>query len=400
MRRSILRAGSFAVTLILGSVTADAQQGLPVEVQIDLQLLRIERAILAEDHPRTLELISELRAIDSTADVVELLFFEALAAMETGDLERAEAALGQFVTLGGRETPVYPRALEMLLDLPELREEARIARVAMQQAELERLREVERREQEEAERERQRLIQERRNVARAAERRVIPSLSVLRDVRFRLHSMYGNPLSLPVVTTLDDPFTDEEREWISRFARDANRAHLDIHLLTRLRALTPRSLATADPNAVMAPQEGQWYTRIQDSGTCFARTLADDFPEDSLYVVPHVTISFDRSWDRSWIGMGLLWPNTLRTDQPILLRAGASEHRLGLHESGRGIVPLDDWSAVTRALQSAHRFEISGIDQYTNQPLTIGFSASGFTNALRRIATECDRGSELRRWLR
>ena len=75
------------------------RRNLPIEVETDLLLVRIERAIVNEEHQETLSLLSELRQMDPAADVVELSFFEAVAAQETGDLDRAEEALTRFVTM-------------------------------------------------------------------------------------------------------------------------------------------------------------------------------------------------------------------------------------------------------------------------------------------------------------
>lgn len=387
--------------LVISTAPASPQATLPLEVQIDLALVEFERAVEREDHDAVLELIGRLRTLSPASAEGDLLFFEAEAAIALEDLDRAEAALTRFVSTVGRGSELYSAALNLLADLPGLRDSAAERRRAEFQAQLERARESDRQEQIREEQERE----QRMRADRDGERRILRDLETLRSIRFILHMRYGNRLVPPDPTTLSEPFSDEERRWIGRFLRDPTLRYVDetafATLQQRARLFTPLSGADLTrPFGYERWNERDWsWMRVSATG-CRAQTVADDFPAGSVFVRPALSVSFDRDWDRSWIGMGLVNPNPYRTDRPITLRIDESQHRLGVHENGRSIVPLDDWSAVTRALAAGRRIEITGTDVYTDTVLTIGFSAIGFTTALRNIAALCDRTSELGRWLR
>lgn len=84
-------------------------------------MLALERAIASGDFAEALAQIDALGEIDPALMASDLLYFEALAAKEEGDLDRAETAATRFVSEIGRESPNYSKALEILLEVPELR---------------------------------------------------------------------------------------------------------------------------------------------------------------------------------------------------------------------------------------------------------------------------------------
>lgn len=388
---------SCAAVLALGANPARTQQALPLEVQIDLALIELERAVGSGDHAAVLDLIDQLRTLSPASGAGELLFFEAEAALALGDHDRAEAALTQFVSTVGRGSELYTPALQMLLDVPKLREQAQAEKLAEERAELERAREQERQEIREAQAERARQAAAREAAARAEERQVLNSLALVRDVRFRLNALYGDRYGLPVPTTLDDPLTDAERGWMQRL-QIAGR-FVDSDALRQIRSLAFEPWPSG-PFTEGVQSFSDWYTFVAQNGVCAARTRADEFPDGTVYYKPELGVSYDPDWDRRWLGLRLVSPNPFRTDRPITLRAAETEHRLVLHENGTSIVPEGSWADLTRALQAGRRIEVTGTDIYTNESLTIGFSAIGFTSALRQIAEQCDRTPELGLWLR
>ncbi|MDD7973637.1 hypothetical protein PUT78_21490 [Roseinatronobacter sp. HJB301] len=71
-----------------------------------------------------IDLIDHLRSLSPALGAGEVLFIEAEAALGIGNLDRAEAALTQFVSSVGPGSELYTAALEMLLDMPDLRDGA------------------------------------------------------------------------------------------------------------------------------------------------------------------------------------------------------------------------------------------------------------------------------------
>ena len=390
-----------AIVLALGSLPgpATAQQDLPLEVQTDLAMLEFERAVTGKDPATILAAIDKVRALSPALAAGDMLFFEAEAAMATGDMPRAEAALNQFVTSVGRGSELYPLALEMLLDLPRIREEAAAKAQAEAEAELARQREAERQERERQQRVREQEAQAREEAARAREREAISSLETLRDIRFILYGLYGSGV-LPEFRTqgLEDPFSESERDWIRKLLRTQG-GYLDQDSIPRILrfGFTPRSPNFTDFNAL---EHSNWFSWKANDGSCHARTLAVTPQGDrSLFRVPELGVSYRPEWDRSWIGLPLLYPNNLRSDFPITLMVDDRTFELQVHEDGISVVPKGDWSAVTRALQAGQRIKVIGTDQYTRKQMEIEFSAVGFTSALQRIASQCDRTAELSRWI-
>jgi len=153
-------------------VIANAQD-LPLEVRLDIALLQLERAIIADDHKAILKQIEAIRELDPVAADGELLLYEASAAAALGDFDRAEGTLSQFLSIAERGSDSYSQGLELLVDLPKRRAEHQEAR---QRAELAQ-RERERRERDEAARkaEDERLAQRRREEEERARRNRAPS---------------------------------------------------------------------------------------------------------------------------------------------------------------------------------------------------------------------------------
>ncbi|MEQ8601111.1 MAG: hypothetical protein RLP98_14415 [Devosia sp.] len=96
-------------------------QDLSPEVQIDLAMAALERAMLAEDDVEILERIDALRDLAPELAGGELLFFEATALAGQGDVEEAEQVLNRFLSEVGQQSASYEDALALMLDLSELR---------------------------------------------------------------------------------------------------------------------------------------------------------------------------------------------------------------------------------------------------------------------------------------
>ncbi|TVR07069.1 MAG: sel1 repeat family protein [Salinarimonadaceae bacterium] len=116
---AVLFAGS-----LLCSAVAYSQAGLPPEVQRDLIVAALERALDSDNYEEALRQIDRLRAIVPDETKGELLFFEAFAAVETEDFARAEEALNAFLVNPGNTSPRYNAALQLMLDMEEIRQEA------------------------------------------------------------------------------------------------------------------------------------------------------------------------------------------------------------------------------------------------------------------------------------
>jgi len=110
--------------VVLCSTVALSQASLPPEVQRDLIVAALERALNADNYTEALRQIDRLRVIVPNETKGELLFFEAFAAVETEDYARAEKALNTFLINPGNTSPRYNSALQLMLDMEEFRQEA------------------------------------------------------------------------------------------------------------------------------------------------------------------------------------------------------------------------------------------------------------------------------------
>jgi len=374
--------------LACSSATA---QNLPIEVQTDLLLVRIERAIANEEHEETLSLISELRQMDPAADVVELSFFEAVAAQETDDLDRAEKALTRFVTMGGRESEIYPRALEMIIDLPHAR--AELAEAQRQ----ERIRqEQERRRQEAAAKraEEQRLL--------AAERALNLSERDMLRIRFVLHQRFGRRWEPPSRTAT---MTSQERGWLERYARETGRSglrHLNRQVANELLAedFSPARTSYSAGSFAQLRQFGSWYSYRTSSNRCAIAAPAGSFNPDVLYVHPKIVFDHDPSWGRDSLSFDMVSPNPFSGGR-ITAWVDGEEFAVQIDNghikpaaSGSGV---DD--AVMRAMRNGRTLRIEGGSRLSSHRISISFPLAGFAQAFQHMADQCQRPTLTSTWL-
>ncbi|MDP2781896.1 tetratricopeptide repeat protein [Devosia sp.] len=111
------------VCALLGFAQDARAQGLAPELQVDLAIAALERAILAEDNGEILDRIDVLRELAPVLAGGELLYFEAAALAEQGEIDEAEHALTRFLSEVGQQSASYDEALSLMLDLSDLRAE-------------------------------------------------------------------------------------------------------------------------------------------------------------------------------------------------------------------------------------------------------------------------------------
>lgn len=127
-----------------GQLSAQTQT-LPLDVQRDLAIVAIERALVGDDPAAVVAAIQTLRELDPAADQAsDLLFFEAEALTSLGQFQPAEEALQRFLALRGRSSGQYDAALALMLEIPAQRVRREAAEAAEAQAARERARESER----------------------------------------------------------------------------------------------------------------------------------------------------------------------------------------------------------------------------------------------------------------
>ncbi|MCC5869379.1 MAG: hypothetical protein JJU27_12800 [Gammaproteobacteria bacterium] len=96
---------------------SQAGAGLPLEVQVDLAIARIEQALIGENHPDTLAAVAELRELAPDLELPDLAFYEARALAGTDQPVAALERLIEFLAGGPRDSVVYPEALELMSSL-------------------------------------------------------------------------------------------------------------------------------------------------------------------------------------------------------------------------------------------------------------------------------------------
>ena len=85
---------------------APAASQLPPEIQVDRQLLRVERLLAADDTAGALEAMHEILALQEEHDLVlqdDFDFLYAQVAYAAGRTETAIAALNEYLLTAGRE---------------------------------------------------------------------------------------------------------------------------------------------------------------------------------------------------------------------------------------------------------------------------------------------------------
>ncbi|WP_148259339.1 SH3 domain-containing protein [Polymorphum gilvum] len=131
---------------------AAAQTAISQDVEIDLEMAGLERAISRNDHAAVLGHIEALRRLDPSLDAGELRFFEARAAWSLDQVDRAHDALTRFLAGADRESALYQEALHLMLDVRPAKaaadEEARRREAAAREEARRREEEARRREEE------------------------------------------------------------------------------------------------------------------------------------------------------------------------------------------------------------------------------------------------------------
>lgn len=383
-----LRVLALVAALACSSASA---QNLPIEVQIDLLLVRMERAIANEEYEETLSLIAELRQLDPATDVAQLSFFEAVAAQETGDLDRAEEALTRFVTRGGRESEIYPRALEMIIDLPraraELAEAQRQERIQQEQ---------ERRRQEAAAKraEEQRLL--------AAERALNLSERDMLRIRFVLHRRFGGRWEPP---SRSATLTGQERGWLERYARETGRSglrHLNRQLANVLLAddFSPARKSYSAGSFPQLRQFGSWYSYRTSNNRCAIAAPAGSFSPDVLYVHPDIVFDHDPSWAQDSLGFAMVEPNPFSSGR---ITAWVDGQEFALQNDNGSIKPAASGSgvdgSVIRAMRNGGTIRIEGGSALTGHRVSISFPLAGFAQAFQHMADQCQRPTLTSSWI-
>ena len=125
--RQILSVLAVVAMMGLGHLphTVLAQSQLPAAVRADILMVEIVETVQAGENARALELLSRYRALEREGHETppRILFFEARVASETGDPQRALAALNAYLAKVDRDDEDYSEAVRMYAGLQRRAEE-------------------------------------------------------------------------------------------------------------------------------------------------------------------------------------------------------------------------------------------------------------------------------------
>ncbi|MDP3524341.1 MAG: hypothetical protein Q8S27_07165, partial [Hoeflea sp.] len=216
-----------------------------------------------------------------------------------------------------------------------------------------------------------------------------------------LNALYApNRHTIPETTSLSDPLTKQERDWVAEFSGDPSRRHLEQASYKKLIASysTPpqhNAIQTRYVNSTVETH-GDWISYRSPDGDC--RMTSTAATTQGLYIRPYMLVMVDPSWPSGDFAVSMLLPNTFRAENPSWLRIDG--YGYGLQSAAGHLQPMDsEWDDVLRALGKASLLEVEGVDKYSQTAMKIRFSASGFTGAFRRMAALCDRSDAMERRL-
>lgn len=335
------------------------------ELATERRVVELERFIAAHDHHGVLRVLQQIPRSISEEQEPLISFVQARALFGIRNYKESFQMLLRFFEFGGRDTPFYPAALALLLEVVP---EAQVSH--------------------EKEIRRQHI---------GVERESISTLEVLRDIRFVLHKEYGDPSNiLPKATTLDNPLTDEERRWLGLFLNDSNRNFLDKEAIDSiLRHRSGPKQHNYGGDDYLRSRDWVSFRSSSNGDLCYLSSMAKTFPSNSLVVQPSIYFFVFAGKNQFELNMQLLSSNNLRTDRQIILKAGYFSSPLTtekMNSSGRErVIPSAgaSWISMTKAFSSNSYIEISGIDKYTNTAMTIRFSTNGFAESFRRALSLC-----------
>jgi formylglycine-generating enzyme required for sulfatase activity len=152
LRHALILFVSITVPVVASPVVAQSQaaevwEELPIQVEADILMDRITRALELRQYDQVLRGMEKYRKLEKEGAKlpVRLLFAEAEAANALKDVPGAQSALSEYLQRAQRDDPFYPDALRMYTAL-----EVEAARLQEQQREEERLRAEKQREEERA----------------------------------------------------------------------------------------------------------------------------------------------------------------------------------------------------------------------------------------------------------
>jgi hypothetical protein len=385
------------------SMRATAQTvNLPLDVQLDIAIAELQRALESDQHDRIIEIIDRIRAIDPSADSIsDILFFESEAELALDNFDRAEQALTRFLTLRGRSSPNYDNAISMMLEMSELRE-ARERELRRQEAEAER-----RRAQEEAARQAREAEQRRREqeVAELREQRRLRDaenglgLSAREWVHIRLvlNTRYGDPQS-GIYSRRG--LTAQERNYLRFYDRSKGFQYTGFLDRARADALLAEDLIPASSlqfsfarNSRKQITIGDWNGIVSSDGACVIETTGTVLGDGLIFVTPILRISYNSGWGIAAFDFDLATPNPFLGRQ-LTARVGVENFPL-IHES-RQIRPnlMPDGESydysVIRALVNADFIDITGRNRLYSDDLIIRFNVKRFHDAIKFMSHECD----------
>ncbi len=403
----IMRAG--LVALALCAPAAAQVENLPAEVQIDLAVTALKKAIEAEDYKEVLARFDQLNELGTSVADSDLLYFEALAAKELGDLDRSEAAVTKLLVEIGAQSAFYEQALELTLEFPELRKaRAEADRIAKQrQKEQQRIAEQRRKEQERTAREKRAadLKREREEAAvRAVERQKAGEAALklssadMRHILWTIHQHSGPTFGLPPDDT--KTLSKDDRKVLGDYLRSVGIA-FDYYLNERIarhfkaKRFVPHSLLNVHGNTRNYKKSGDWLSYIiTENGRCEIRTGGISASPGSVFAMPNMRAGLAPSTD-SPLGILLANPNPFRTDRPVQAVVDGTVFPTLNHPDYVGVAD----NKMARALRAGETVEVRGIGRYTNDSASVRFSLTGFTAAYLHMVENCNR-PDIVEWLR
>ena len=145
-----------------------------------------------------------------------------------------------------------------------------------------------------------------------------------------------------------------------------------------------------------------WLTyRTRSNARCVMLSHATRWSGADLFSAPRMQFQADRGDGGSSMYLAMVTPNPFNTARPVSARVDGRSYRLEFSEgevkpprTRDGFLSND----VMRALKRGRGVEIIGTDKHSGRPLSIWFSAYGFTSAFDRMMRECNRYG-LRVWI-
>jgi len=223
----------------------------------------------------------------------------------------------------------------------------------------------------------------------------------VRHIRWILHSRYSEATTAPIPVA---SLTDIDRTYLERYSAqigDGKTRFLNSALASRLLRQEFIPVQVDRSGSVGFVQHQNWQAYWWNANRCAVSTFALSWAGENFYLRPEMLFTAQNAAPGNAMFFNMVTPNPFYVDSPVAAVVDGRSYRLQ-QVDGRILPPstgdgVND--AVMKAIRRGTNIEIRGTGKFTGRPLSLYFSANGFTGAFTQMMRNCQRPT-LQDWFR